>query len=83
MKYEIIKNTSNSCVAAKGYAICKDKQIIPGWFETKSAAQKHLATLINDEQDAEENEQTLNWWQSINQDEEYIEQQTNGEYPYK
>lgn len=45
MKYKIVKNTSNSCVGAKGYAITKDKQIIPGWFETKGAAQNHLATL--------------------------------------
>jgi len=82
MRYEIIKNTSNSCVGANGFAICKDKQILPGWFETKDAAQKHLATL-NDEQEAEENLTKEQWWQSLDQDEEYINQVTDQEWPYK
>ena len=48
MKYEVIRNTSNSCVGAKGFAITKNKQIIPGWFETKSPAQQYLSTLTAD-----------------------------------
>lgn len=82
MKYEVIKNTSNSCVGAKGWAIAKNKQIIPGWFETKSLALQHLSTLnLNAEPFTATGKR--NWFDKQDQDQAFIDSQCDQEYPYK